>query len=96
MEQSEIQGSSDEYKAARKPDSGSVVDFGINSLVGSIQHVAHFYTNYVFVPGYAAYDEPPSTPSFTRIRFLENESQDEELRRKWVRRMRIVPTKLIF
>ena len=96
MEQSEMEGSSGEYKAARVPASGSVEDFGINSLVGNIQHVAHFYTNYVFVPGYAAYDEPPSTPSFTRIRFLENESQDEELRRKWVRRMRIVPTKLIF
>ena len=62
----------------------------------AIEHVAHFYTDYVFVPGYSTFDEPPSTPTFSKIKFLAPDSDNEELRRKWVRRMKLTPTKLKF
>ena len=96
LERSDIQGSSGEYKAPRVPDTLTFAGIGVNGLVVNIQHLAHFYTACVFVLGYATYVELPSTPSFSRIRFSVPESQDEELRRKWIRRMKIVPTKLIF
>ena len=57
MDRSAIEGSDNEH------------NIGINSRLG-IQHVAHFYTNYIFVPGCATFDEPPTTPSFSKIKVI--------------------------
>ena len=66
------------------------------AFLSSVAHTAHFYTDYVYVPGTAAYDEVPLTPTFTRIRFNAPASCNEEQKRKYVQRMRITPTRLFF
>ena len=78
MEKSYIQGSDAEYKAPKVKTVPTANDVGINC--GNIQHVAHFYTTYVNVPGYATFDEPPSTPAFLRIKFYVPETTAKELR----------------
>ena len=81
MERSAFEGCDSEYKAPRVPSDLNITDVGINGLVGNIQHVALFYTTYVYVPGYATFDKPPSTPSFSKVSFCVPESTDKELRR---------------
>ena len=57
---------------------------------------AHLYTDYVYVPGVAIYEEVPSTPTFSRVRFNAPATSNEELRQKYVRRMRITPIRIQF
>ena len=96
MESQDIEGSDNESKIVIQTIPGIDVNNVMDNVMNSIEHVAHFYTTYVFVPGFATYDEPPSTPTFSRVKFSLPDSPEEELKRKWVRRMRIVPTRLIF
>ena len=94
MSSAEIEGSDSEYRAPRVRCEVGSSDAGMTNVIGNIQHVAHFYTEHIFVPGYATYDEPPSTPTFSKVKFDVPESTEVELKRKWVRRMRITPTRL--
>ena len=96
MDRSAIEGSDTEQTTTRTHVEQNITSFGMNSILDTIEHVAHFYTDYVFVPGYSTFDEPPSTPTFSKIKFLAPDSDNEELRRKWVRRMKLTPTKLKF
>jgi hypothetical protein len=96
MEQAEIEDTDE------TPISPHVCSIGNGCLefqttfLSSVVHTAHFYTDYVYVPGTAAYDEVPLTPTFTRVRFNAPASCNEEQKRKYVQRMRITPTRLFF
>ena len=96
MDRSAIEGSDTEQTTTRTHVEQNIPSFEMNSILDTIEHVAHFYTDYDFVPGYSTFDEPPSTPTFSKIKFLAPDSDNEELRRKWVRRMKMTPTKLKF
>ena len=72
---------------------------GITGALDIIRNVAHFYTTYVFVPGVSTFDEPPSTPTFSKVLLRSNDSVDTVARdnqRKHIRRSRMTPTKLFF
>ena len=74
-------------------------DLGIVYAIDTIAHVAHFYGNYVDVPGYSFVDETPSTPLFTKVHLKHQEepsSDDRNATCKRIRRMRMTPTKLFF
>ena len=77
MDVAGIQGSDEEYKAPRVTNVLDSLDIGLTNLIGSIQHIAHFYTEQIFVPGYATYDKPPSTPTFSRVKFCTPESLEK-------------------
>ena len=66
------------------------------SFLSCVVHAAHFYTDYVYVTGVATYDEVLSTPTFSRVRFNAPATTDQETRRNYIRRMRIVPVRLVF
>ena len=72
---------------------------GITGALDIIRNVAHCYTTYVFVPGLSTFDEPPSTPTFSKVLIRSNDSVDTVARdnqRKHIRRSRMTPTKLFF
>ena len=77
------------------PDENARLDTD-ESFLSCVVHAAHFYTDYVYVPGVATYDEVPPTPTFSRVRFNAPATTDQEMRRKYIRRMRIVPVRLVF
>ena len=67
---------------------------GITGALDIIRNVAHFYTMYVFVPGVSTFDEPPSTPTFTKVLLRSNDSVDTVARdnqRKHIGRSRMTP-----
>ena len=41
--------------------------------------MAHFYTDFVFVPGVAAFDECPKTQTFSRIMFVMSDPEKKAL-----------------
>ena len=51
---------------------------------------------FVFVPGVAAFDECPKTPTFKRIMFVSSEFPDALRRKRWARWMTFAPTRLVF
>ena len=77
------------------PDEDARLDTN-DSFLSCVVHAAHFYTDYVYVPGVATYNEVPSTPTFSRVRFNAPATNDQEMRRKYIRRMKIVPVRLVF
>ena len=96
MEQADIEGSDEKSPLLNVfPDENARLDTD-ESFLSCVVHAAHFYTDYVYVPGVATYNEVPSTPTFSRVRFNAPATNDQEMRRKYIRRMKIVPVHLVF
>ena len=96
MEQADIEGSDEKSPLLNiVPDEDARLDTN-DSFLSCVVHAAHFYTDYVYVPGVATYNEVPSTPTFSRVRFNAPATNDQEMRRKYIRRMKIVPVRLVF
>ena len=72
------------------------MDKGIYPVLDCILNVAHFYTDFVFVPGAAAFDMCPSTLTFSRILCVTSPIPDDRRRRQRALRMSIVPTRSVF
>ena len=80
MNTADTKGSDHEYKAPRATNVLDTSDVGVIGLIGDIQHVTHYYTEKVYLPGYAR---------FSKVKFSMPESTNEELKHKWTQRMRI-------
>ena len=96
MEIQDIEGSAEKANIVEHLPYPHDMDRGINPVLDCVINVAHFYTDYVFVPGVAAYEECPKTPTFSRIQFVSFESPCKRRRKQWALRMTIVPTRLVF
>ena len=74
-------------------------DLGIVYALDMINHEAHFYTNYIDVPGVSYVQDVPITPQFTRVHMKRDDAPDTAERdatSKRIRRMRMSPVKLFF
>ena len=74
-------------------------DLGIVYALDMISHVAHFYSNYIDVPGVSYVQDVPITPQFTRVHMKRDDAPDTAERdatSKRIRRMRMTPVKLFF
>ena len=98
MEIQELQEPSVTPNVVEKAKFPHDMDRGIDPVLDCIVNVAHFYTDFVYVPGVSTVDECPATPTFSRVMFVTSDSPDIDARRRqqWVLRMTIVPTRLVF
>ena len=56
------------------------MDRGIYPVLDCILNVAHFYADYVYVPGTATLDLTPSTPTFSRVLCVTSPMEDDRRR----------------
>ena len=64
MEKQDLEGLVDKVNAVERKEYPHDMDRGIYPVLDCIFNVAHFYTNHIYVPRVAAYDECPGTPTF--------------------------------
>ena len=96
MEKQELEGSIEKVNVVPRSEYQADMDRGIYPVLDCIINVAHFYSDYIYVPGVATFDQCPETPSFSRVMFVTAESPDYRRRKQWALRMTIIPTRLVF
>ena len=96
MEKQELDRSVEKPTDVRRSEYSHDMERGIYPVLDCILIVAHFYSDYIYVPGVATYDECPETPSFSRVMFVTIDSPDYRRRKQWALRMTIIPTRLLF